>query len=425
MIDPMVRLGVMGLVVAAMLCASMAEARPAAWVIRDGRFYVDGRRVFLKIAKPLRNFAQAAECDKLIADLPVLKAKQYSAIEINCYWHQFDPNGDGAPDASMAPLRRLVDAIHAAGMYPCISVETYGVGGGALPAGFWQKHPDAVAVNAQGHKVNDTEYGFGAIVPTIHSPEYRRIVHKYIQAITRAVDHKKALWFETTVEPQYIGNQPIDYSDHARRAYTAWLKRSGLSGPAFPDRLPAPNAFVKDPTWNRFRAEALADWVSEDAAAFRSVAGPDAYVAADYLETAGPEMANRNGDSRVFLERLRGINVIQVNWHWHLGTRRTNEVAYRNVREAMARNHQNWAIAEHMTLNGSDFRPDEVPALLRSTLRNGTGLGWEFLNAAPSSADPFSIYNDDWSPKPLIAEVDNHWAEWMREVEAMPAPGKR
>jgi hypothetical protein len=293
------------------------------------------------------------------------------------------------------------------------------VGGGALPVGFWRRHPDAVAVNAQGHKVNDTEYGFGSTVPTIHSPEYRRIVHTYIRAIAKAVDHRKVLWFETTVEPQYIGNQPIDYSGHARRAYAEWLKRNGLSGPAFPERLPAPDSFVNDPTWNRFRAESLSDWVGEDAAAFRSVAGRGAYVAVDYLETGGPEMRNRNGDSRIFLEHLRGITVIQVNWHWHLGTRRTNEVAYRNVRAAIDKGRQ-WAVSEHMTLNGSDFRPAEASALLRSTLRNGSGLGWEFVNVGPGTRDPFTVYNDDWSPKPLIAEVDNHWAEWMREVEALP-----
>lgn len=413
-----IRWAVEALVLSMLVCAAVAEARPSAWAIRGGRFYLNGERLLLKVAKPIRNFGKVAEVERLIADLPVLKAKNYNAIEINCYWHQFDMDGDGKPDVSLAPLRGLVDAIHGAGMFPCVSVETYGVGGGALPTGFWQKHPDAVAVNAQGRKVNDTEYGFGSIVPTLHSPDYRRAVDAYIRAITGAVDCSKVLWFETTVEPQYIGNQSIDYSDHARRAYTAWLKRNGLNGPAFPDVLPAPDAFIHHPTWNRFRAEALADWVSEDAASFRSVAGADAYVAMDYLETAGPEMPNRNGDSRIFLEHLRGISVVQVNWHWHLVTRSTNEVAYRNLREVMAKGGRDWAISEHMTLNGSDFRPEEVPALLRSTLKNGTGLGWEFVNVCASSADPFSLYRDDWSAKPLMAQVDDHWTEWVREALA-------
>jgi len=400
------------------LGALPAPARPAAWRLRDGRFFDRGRPVFLKIAKPLRNFASARECEQLVADLPVLRSKHYNTVEINCYWHHFDQDGDGDPDVSLAPLRRLVDAIHAAGMYPCLSVETYGVGGGALPEGFWKRHPDAVAVNARGQKVTDSEYGFGSIVPSLHCSPYREAVRRFIRAMTRGIDHQKVLWFETTVEPQYIGNQPIDYGEHARRAYTAWLARNRLSGPPFPERLPAPDSFVRDRTWNRFRAEALAEWVNEDAEAYRSVAGKDAYVAVDYLETAGPEMVYRNGDSRVFLEKLTGATVIQVNWHWHLATRSPNEVAYRNLRDVMARTGRRWAVSEHMTLNGSDFRPQEVAAILRSTLERGTLLGWEFVSVGPSSASAFTLYRDDWSPKPLIAEVDNRWDAWMEEVRA-------
>ncbi|HSV72305.1 MAG TPA: beta-galactosidase [Chthonomonadales bacterium] len=408
----------MAAALAMVLGALPAAGRPAAWRIRDGRFYDRGQPVFLKIAKPLRNFALEGDCNRLIADLPILRAKHYNTIEINCYWHHFDRDGDGEPDVSLAPLRRLVDAIHAAGMYPCLSVETYGVGGGALPEGFWRRHPDAVAVNAQGRRVTDTEYGFGSIVPSLHHVAYRETVHRFIRAMTRGIDHRKILWFETTVEPQYIGNQPIDYSESARRAYSAWLARRGLRGPAFPDRLPAPDSFVRDATWNRFRAEALAEWVNGDAAAFRSVAGRDAYIAVDYLETAGPEMVFRNGDSLVFLENLTSATVIQVNWHWHLGTRSPNELAYRNLREVMARTRRRWAISEHMTLNGSDFQPQEVPALLRATLERGSLLGWEFVSVGPNTADPFSLYRDDWSPKPLIAEVDDRWDSWMQEVRA-------
>jgi hypothetical protein len=182
---------------------------------------------------------------------------------------------------------------------------------------------------------------------------------------------------------------------------------------------------VADPTWNRFRAEALADWVNQDAAAFRSVAGEGAFVAVDYLETAGADMRNRNGDSATFLARLTAATIVQVNWHWHLGTRSTNHVAYRNVRSVMEKMKRPWAIAEHMTLNGSDFRPAEVPALVRSTLRHGTRLGWEFVNVAPGSRDRFALYNDDWSPKPLIAEVDNHWERWMDEARSADRNGSR
>jgi len=48
----------------------------------------------------------------------------------------FDLNGDGIPDKSLEPLNKLINAIYEKGMYPCLSVETYAVGGGAIPDGF-------------------------------------------------------------------------------------------------------------------------------------------------------------------------------------------------------------------------------------------------------------------------------------------------
>jgi hypothetical protein len=97
------------------------------WKIEDGKFYIDGKWKFLKIAKPLRNFADKAQVDQLISNLDLLKSKNYSSIEINCYWHHFDTNGDGIPDKSLEPLNKLVNAIYEKGMYPCLSVETYSV----------------------------------------------------------------------------------------------------------------------------------------------------------------------------------------------------------------------------------------------------------------------------------------------------------
>ena len=46
--------------------------------------------------------------------------------------------------------------------------------------------------------------------------------------------------------------------------------------------------------------------------------------------------------------------------------------------------------------------------MLENTLANGTRLGWEFVNVAPKSGDPFALYNDDWSPKPLMKVVDGN-----------------
>lgn len=400
------------------LCAtvSVCAADPPRRELIDGRLHVDGRWVFLKIAKPLRNFADPREVQQLIDDLPVLQAKHYNAIEINCYWHHFDRDGDGAPDVSCEPLVQLIDAVAARGMFPCLSVETYGVGGGTVPAGFWKEHPDAVAVNSDGKPVRDTEYGFGSIVPSQFCPAYVEAAHHYIRTLTRAVPHEKLLYFETTVEPQYIGNQWIDFSEHARRAYEAWRAKQSEAAPDWPAAFPVPDAFLNDPRWLRFRAEALAAWVSADAVAFRDVAGKDAWVAVDYLETDGPEMPRRNGDSLTFLRNLRGVDIIQVNWHWHNARRAPNLAAYEHVRSVMRETGEHWAITEHMTLNGSDYAPDVVDDMLRNTLRQGTRFGWEFVNIAAASDDPFSLYHDDWSPKPLMAPVDNAWDQWMREV---------
>jgi len=71
-----------------------------------------------------------------------------------------------------------------------------------------------------------------------------------------------------------------------------------------------------------------------------------------------------------------------------------------------------------MTLNGSDFRPKDVGDILRSTFVHGTRFGWEFVSVSRSTGDKFALYNDDWSPKPLIAEVDNKWDAWIDAVRS-------
>jgi hypothetical protein len=297
-------------------------------------------------------------------------------------------------------------------------VETYGVGGGNIPADFWRRHPDAVAINAKGEKVADTEYGFGSGVPSLFSPDYLRASRAFIRELVAGLPHQRILYYETTVEPQYIGNQNLDYTPHARLAFEAWLDDNGMNGPAWPESFPVPESFQKDPVWNRFRAEALAAWIDADAAVIRSVAGSDAYIAVDYLETGGREMVNRNGDSMVFLRSLTCADIVQVNWHWHLRTRAPNQVAYDNVHTVMRQTGRDWVVTEHMTLNGSDYPPEEVEPMLENTLNQGTRFGWEFVSVTPSSGGAFAMYHDDWSAKPLIAEVDENWDAWMERVRS-------
>jgi hypothetical protein len=385
--------------------------------IRDGRLFVDGEWEFLKIAKPLRHFGNERQVERLIADLAVLQEKHFNAVSINCYWHHFDHTGDGSIDVSTEPLRRLIDAIHERGMFPILSVETYGVGGGQVPAGFWERHPEAVAINSLGEAVKDDEYGFGLAVPSLYYGPYLEASRAFIRNITASVDHSKVLYFETTVEPQYMGKHALCYSDHARREYEAWLRVNQIEGPAWPEGFAVPEGFVADAVWNRFRAEWLAEWVNEDAAVFRGVAGEGAYVAVDYLETCGEEMRNRNGDSRTFLRALTSANIIQVNWHWHVSKRSPNQCAYDNVRLVMREMGREWAITEHMTINGSDYRVDDMEPLLLNTIEQGTGFGWEFTNVA-ASAEAFSVYDEAWRPKAQMAVVDEQWERWQEAVRA-------
>lgn len=406
---------------ASLMAAPAATAAESDIELAGGRLMVDGEWVFLKIAKVLRDLGTAEGCNQLIREIPVLKEKGYNCIAINCYWHHYDKDGDGTPDVPLEPLAGVIRAINAAGMFPAISTEIYGVGGGTVPAPFWERHPDVIAINSRGKKVMDTEYGFGTAVPSFFSPDYLAASRAFIRNLTAALPHGLILYYETTVEPQYIGNQAIDFSEHARDAWETW-RADNPDAPEWPGEFPVPKSFLNHPEWNRFRALKLAEWVNGDAAAFRSVAGADALVAVDYLETDGPEMPRRNGDSRVFLRALDCANIIQVNWHWHLGTRAPNQAAYDNVRAVMRETDRDWAISEHMTLNGSDYSPEEAPAMLRNALARGTGFGWEFVHVTANSKDPFSHYNDDWSPKPLIAVVDNQPDQWAKEIEERGKP---
>ncbi len=402
--------------------------------LRGGKMWIDGKHRFLKIGKPQLDFSSARQIDTFIADLPVVKSKGYDCLELNCYWHHMDPDGDGKIEVLLEPLNRLIDAIADHGMFPCLSVETYGVGGGQIPAGFWKSHPDAMAVNSKGERAIDNEYEYLSAVPSLFDADYLQVSREFIRNLVRGVDSSHILWYETTVEPQYMGNQWLDYSPLARRAYETWLKRNGLSGPAMPASFPITDSFLHDPTWNRFRAEWLADWINGDAQAYRDVAGQDAWICADYLDANETTMTQRCGDPLVFLRHLTAPNIIQVNWTWHNHDRTPNLKAYQRVRQIMEETGRDWAVTEHMTINGTDYFPHEMEELLRNTIANSTHFGWEFVDILPDRDDPsipagtvipgsfkpihFSVYGPDWTPKPAMAVVEDRWDQWMEEIEA-------
>ena len=400
--------------------------------LKQGRLFVDGEHCFLKIGKPLRDFSNAADIEQLIADLDTIQSKNYNCLELNCYWHHMDRDGDGVVDVDVGPLNRLVDEICARDMFVSLSVETYGVGGGQIPDGYWEKYPHSIAVGVDGKEVSDTEFGYMSKVPSLYSEDYLRLSRSYISDLASKLDISKFLYCETTVEPQYMGDLALDYSAEARRAYETWTTQNHPDAQPFPASFPVPQEFVHDPVWNRFRAEWLAGWVCGDAKAFRDVAGDDFWVACEYLDADEPTMIYRCGDPVVFLKGLGSIDIIQVNWHWHNFNRAPNLKAYQRVRVVMEMTGRDWVVTEHMTINGTDYHENEMHELLVNTLRNGTQFGWEFVDIAADLDDPavragevvpgdfkpahFSVYDKDWNPKPAMAVVDNNWDYWMDMV---------
>jgi len=390
------------------------------WKIENGKLYKNGTWVFQKIGKPLRDFSDANAVNQLIKDLPILKSKGFTTIEINCYWHHFDKNGDGEIDVSLAPLNSLINAIYELELMPCLSVETYAVGGGKLPEGFWERYPDSDAIDHNGKAVSDTEYGFGSRVVSIFHDGYRETARHFIKNLTKGIDYKKILFFETTVEPQYMGTINLCYSVHARNAFKKWLEINGIKNyTEMPSTFPIADSFIKDEVWNKFRAQFLAKWINEDAAAFREIAGQNAYIAVDYLDADEDSMIKRNGNPEEFLANISAANIIQINWSWYFPTDQPNQKAYYRVNNANTKYNRNWAIAEHMTFNGSDFNKfseQRLKDILMNTLNQGNKFGWEFVSIENNSSGSFSMYNDDWSPKKVMAIVDNNWQSWQKLV---------
>ena len=392
--------------------------------LKGGRLFIDGEWVFMKSGKPLRDFGSAEGCKNLEEQLPKLKSLGYTNLSLNCYWHHFDFKGDGSISVSLEPLRKLIDAINEQGMFASLSVETYGVGGGQLPKGFFEKHPGAVAVDSEGKEVSDTEYGFGSTVPSLFDENYLKASRAFIKNLCAALSDKDFLYCETTVEPQYMGARALDYSQAAKLAYEKWRGENQISSPKFPAKLPAKKEFVDNKNWNRFRAEHLAEWINGDALAMREGFGnKPVWIAVDYLDANEGTMQARVGIPEIFLENLSQADIIQVNWTWDNEFRKPNLKAYKRVYGAMKKKNRDWVVSEHMTINGSDYRASEMKGLLRNTIENGTGFGWEFVNIAPGG--DFSVYDEGWKPKPHMAVVEQNWQKWLEEIRAKHASEKK
>ncbi len=393
------------------------------WEIKNGKFYLDGEWVFLKIARPLIDYGWEPTVDALITNLDKLREKyHYNVIEISCYWHFFDTNGDGVIDRGLAPLNKMINAVYDRGMYPTISTEIYSVGGAQIPEGFWATYPDAYAIDDKGNEVNDTEYGFGTKVVSQFHQGFQQTSRTFIKNLFSGIDTDKILYYDTTVEPQYMGSIPLCYSDAAKSAYAQWRIDNNITDQAseMPASFPIPSSFIKNATWNKFRAQHLAEWINGDAAAYREVAGHSAYVATDYLDADESVQYLRCGDPIEFLTHLTATNIIQVNWHWHLGNNAPNNKAYERVWQVKNNTGRDWAIAEHMTLNGSDFNrhtESGIELIFENALAQGTRFGFEFVNVRNNTTDPFTLYHSDWSSKRIMNIADKYWGWWIYRAQ--------
>jgi len=384
------------------VCLLAPQPATATGEIEDGKLLIDGQWTFLKTGCPLANFA----VEDLKGTVDVLKTKGYNNVKINLYWDHFDTNCDGQLDNSLDKLNSLINHIADIGIYCDLSFETYNVGGGGVAPAFFDAHPGAQAVNSDGELAFDGEYGTGKKIPSIFHPAYLDASRTFIKNVLEGVDTSKILYFETTVEPQYIGNQELDFSPAAKTAWEQFCAQEGIASCPWPP--------ANHPRWQEFRAKALAAWIMDDAAAIREVAGPDALIAVDYLETGGGEMENRNGDSLIFLGQLQGVDILQCNWHWLPGSNDPFNLTYDRANSLQGE--KGWAVTEHMTINGNDFMAADIGSVLQHTLDKGNKFGWEIVTTRNQTSNAFSVYNDDWSPKQTVAELDNNQAYWISKA---------
>src|SRR5262245_40127246 len=149
------------------------------WEMREGRFYRNGEWVFIKTGKLLRAFEQPKTADAVIADIDVLVERlNFNNFSLNIYPDAFDADGDGRIDPARAEayanIGRILDHCWKRGVFGSLSFETYNIGGGGTPASFFEKHSEAVAINALGEKARDHEYTVsdGKLTPSVFHPAY-------------------------------------------------------------------------------------------------------------------------------------------------------------------------------------------------------------------------------------------------------------
>jgi hypothetical protein len=413
------------------------------WKIRDGRFCRNGEWVFVKTGKILRAFDEVETADKLIADIDVLIDRfHFNNFAPNIYPDAFDADADGRIDANRreayANIGRILDHCWKRGVFYSLSFETYNIGGGGTPKAFFEKHPEASAINALGEPARDHEYTVsdGKWVPSIYHPAYTAWSRTFIRNFLEGLGPKRCsrlLFVETTVEPQYpgrcnVGNKDqrrafLDFSPAAKTAFGVWQKQFDANDPhrtdlAWPANTEERGKLLGNRLFNDFRAWGLALWVSEDAATIRSVAR-DVYIAVDYNGRFDDTNNMRVGSRDVFLTNLQGVDIVQIAPHPFVPWGATS---WDDVIAANKKANKNWAISEHMTATGSWGQDDaEMTAILENTLARGTRFGWDLVNAGNRHPeDDYHLYDKNWHSETLDIIDGENWPKWVKKIGAKP-----
>lgn len=374
---------------------------------------VNGTPTFFKIAS-----LAADHCNEDLSGLGYpaqYAAKSFTAAKVDNYWFHWDYTGSGSYNAT-TNLTNYINDCYSRGIKMAMTFETGNVGGGGTPSWLFDWY-DCQAVNSLGQAVIDTDYGTNLKVQSIASDAFLNRSRSWMTWMLGQIDKTKFYWYETAVEPQYMNGQWLDYSAASCEKWRLWLawrytlgtlnSQWGTSYTNY-DAIPMPTSST-DTKWNFWivwRTYNLANWINGDIQTIRNVVGEEALVAVDALIV--PDAQHRLGDQSRLMNQINP-NVFQVNWHWY------NRAAYNTGYDLcvpIART-KNQAISEHMTLNNSDFVSADVDAILRHTLTKGNKFGWDLVNMRPNTADSFSLYNDNWTAKPVINVLDSNTAAYM------------
>ena len=386
--------------------------------IEDSHLEINGTPTFLKTGWIGDNL-QADLTDRV----GKLVEKGYNSSSIGCFHKEMEitnaTSGGAAFYRPLTQLNNFISTAAASGLVQCIDFQTENVGGVNAAKYLFDWYPNTQAYDSSGQPAVDSEYDSYAKIQSLFAPGYLNRSRNFMTYILKNIDLDKITFYETTVEPQYIGTLLLDYSVEAYNEWRYWLSwRYSLStlnslwSTTYTSytqiAMPTNSASAQWDIWQTWRSYGLANWVNGDIQTIRNVVGERALVATDML--IANRMDNRMGNPTNFCNSVYP-NVFQVNWTWHnnapwdVGYDLMTPIAFE----------KNIALSEHMTFSGifCPGIPDDADTLLMRTLSRGNAFGWYFINFRPITSSGGCLYNDDWTPKANIAVIDNNNAHYM------------